>query len=79
MPIAGLDESVGGIMFRTDLSRANSLVQLAGRARRVTPWYVAPFVAVLIFGGVAQFTDLFGYKPPKDMAGASLWADWCSS
>jgi len=60
-------------MFRTDLSRANSLVQLAGRARRVTPWYVAPFVAILIFGGVAQFTDLFGYKPPRDMPGATLW------
>jgi membrane protease YdiL (CAAX protease family) len=73
MPIAGFDESIGGRMFRTDLSRANSLVQLAGRARRVTPWYVAPFVAILIFGGIAQFTDLLGYKPPKEMPGASLW------
>jgi membrane protease YdiL (CAAX protease family) len=60
-------------MFRTDLSRANSLVQLAGRARRVTPWYIAPFVAILIFGGAAQFTDPFGYKPPQDMPGATLW------
>lgn len=46
-------------MFRTDLSRANSLVLLVGRARRVTPWYIAPIVAILIFGGLAQFTDLF--------------------
>jgi len=46
-------------MFRTDLSRANSLIQLAGRARRVTPWYISPFVAILIFGGLAQFIDLF--------------------
>jgi uncharacterized protein len=60
-------------MFRTDLSRANSLVQLAARARRVTPWFIAPFVAILIFGGVAQFTDPFGYKPPPDMPGVTLW------
>lgn len=60
-------------MFRTDLSRANSLVLLVGRARRVTPWFIAPFVAILIFGGIAQFTHPFGYKPPPDMPGVSLW------
>jgi len=73
MPGLEHGDVAGGRMFRTDLSRANSLVQLAGRARRVTPWYIAPFVAVLVFGGLAQFTDLFGYKPPKDMPGATLW------
>jgi uncharacterized protein len=59
-------------MFRTDLSRANSLVQAVGRARRVTPWFIAPFVAILIFGGIAQFIDPFGMKLPKDMPGYSL-------
>lgn len=73
MPVRGEKASVGGRMFRTDLSRANGLVQLAGRARRVTPWYIAPFVAILIFGGIAQFTHPFGYKPPADMPGVSLW------
>ncbi|MGE0420806.1 MAG: lysostaphin resistance A-like protein [Reyranellaceae bacterium] len=60
-------------MFRTDLSHANSLVQLVGRARRVTPWFIAPFVAILIFGGLAQFTDPLGFEPSPGMAGAKLW------
>lgn len=60
-------------MFRTDLSRANSLVQQAGRARRVTPWFIAPFVAILIFGGLAQFTEPFGYKLPAASPIASIW------
>lgn len=59
-------------MFRTDLSRANSLVQLVRRARRVTPWFIAPFVAILIFGGIVQFTHPFDVKLPRDMPGYSL-------
>jgi membrane protease YdiL (CAAX protease family) len=59
-------------MFRTDLSRANSLVQMVGRARRVTPWFIAPFVAILIFGGIAQFVEPFAVQLPKDMPGYAL-------
>ena len=61
-------------MFRTDLSRANSLVQLVSRARRVTPWFVAPFIAIAIIGGIAQFASLLGLKLPANVPGAALFA-----
>lgn len=52
-------------MGDTSLTGENVLVRLVGQARWPTHWLLAPLIASIILGGVAQFTAPFGLARPS--------------
>lgn len=52
-------------MGDTSLTQGNVLVRLVGHARWPTHWLLAPLIASIILGGIAQFTAPFGVARPS--------------